>query len=206
MGRTPRPLLKEARYAIHMMPLSAFSTSPGINIEDANARHTELLYGRQTSYSNYHNLDGLLVSTQATDTHTYKYVQLFRSGVIETAGFAAVASNEQKLLPSAHLAKEFRAAIQNHAKALISLGINGPLCVAVSLLNVGDHRLYISEFDQMSCDRDDLELPDLWFDSVLDLAQNPDVALRPTLDVLWQCFDMQRCYFYDENGSWAPPK
>lgn len=206
MARTPKPLLKNARYVIHMLPLTAFSASPAINIEDAYSRHTELLFGRQTSYSNYHNLDGLLISSQATATHAHKYVQLFRSGAIETVGFAALANDERKLLPSVYLATEFRAAIRNHAKALASLGVSGPVCIAIALLNVGDHQLALSNHDFKDCDRDDLELPELWFDSVLALSQNPDSALRPTLDVLWQCFDTPHCYYYDENGNWAPPR
>ncbi|GAB1846374.1 hypothetical protein MyNCGM683_12030 [Achromobacter xylosoxidans] len=206
MGRTPKPLLKSVRYVIHMLPLSAFATSPGIDIEEAKARHTELLFGRQISYTDYYNLDGLLISSQATQTHVYKYVQLFRSGAVETSGFAALANNEQRLLPSLHLAQEFRAAIQNHAKALISLGVSGPICVGISLLNIGDHQLALDNYHFKSCDREDLELPELWFDSILTLAQDPDAALRPALTILWQCFDEPRCYYYNDDGVWEPPR
>lgn len=55
----------------------------------------------------------------------------------------------------------------------------------------------------MYSDRPQLTLPDGWIEA-LDSPAPVDDVVKPILDVLWEAFDANRCYDYDENGTWSP--
>ena len=78
-------------------------------------------------------------------------------------------------------------------KTLLKLGITGPVAIAVTWLSVGDHKLAIDNYSMSDTDRDDLELPEVWFESIEDLSLDVDMVVRPVLDILWQSFNQVGC-------------
>lgn len=203
-GRTPRRLWKQSRYVIHIFPIVSFADTTTIDIASMEGKGNELLFGRMSSYSTSFNLDGLVAASHIDQDHDQKYVQLFRNGALETVGFSGLLVDDQKIIPSQFIATELRSAVLVQLKTLIKLGITGPVAIAVSWLSVGDHQLSISNYACAPTDRDDLELPEVWADSIEDLSADVDRVVRPTLDILWQCFDSVACPLYDVEGKWNP--
>ena len=98
------------------------------------------------------------------------------------------------------MAKKFIAATR-------SFGISGPAILGVSLLDSSNYGLGL--FDRRAgtqrvtgpADRGDLVVPEAWIESV-EVAPDLDEIVRPQLDILYQSFDAERCFEYDENGTW----
>lgn len=205
-GRTPRRLKAGAQYAIHILPLVSFAQSTKVELSSLYTENKHLLYGRMSSLSCYHNLDGLLWASHLDTEQDHKYVQAFRNGAIESVGFAGILIDERKILPSTLLAEEFRSALAAQLPILLSLGVSGPIAVAVTWLSVGDYEFPTTNYHSTHADRDDLEVPEAWADSIDEAAADIDTVARPLLDTLWQCFDVYRCPLYDEHGKWIAKK
>ena len=91
--------------------------------------------------------------------------------------------------------------------ALQAIGITGPVVIALSLLTAEGYRIGLNELEgTASSDRDDLELPEVWVESIEELRLNIDTVVRPLFDMLYQCFNEKRCELYDISGNWSPPK
>lgn len=202
-GRTPRKLKAGAQYVIHILPLVSFAQSSKVDLSKLYSENRHLLYGRLSSISCFHNLDGLVWASHLDAEHDHKYVQAFRHGAVESAGFAGILIDNRKILPSSLLAGEFRAALMAQLPVLTSLGISGPIAVAVTWLSVGEYEFPTTEIHSTRADRDDLEVPEIWVDSIETAVGDVDTVARPLLDTLWQCFDVYRCPLYDDRGKWV---
>lgn len=204
-GRMPRPLIAGARYVIHILPVAAFAAEMPVSITKFANQGNKLLFGRLSSFATFFNLDGLVASSAFNQTEDAKYVQLFRNGAIETAGFFGLTHDSQKIIPAEFFANELRSALATQLDALISLGISGPVVIATAFLSVRDYRLGVSNYHLPATDRDDLELPEIFSESIYELSSDIDVVARPILDILWQSFGQQFCGMYDPHGLWRGP-
>ena len=101
-GRTPRPIWRDSKYVIHILPLASFSGNSKIDVTALHSKGKELLFGRVNFCSEYFNLDGLVAASPVDNEYDHKYVQLFRNGAIETVGFVGVLQNDSKIIPSTY--------------------------------------------------------------------------------------------------------
>lgn len=149
-------------------------------------------------------MDGLVTFPGARrDQRTY--LQLFRSGAIEAvdAGFIAWAG-EDKRIPALALETRLIEATRDYLSLLVSLGITGPVAVALSFLGVRGYKLSMQnvfEPDEPGVlDRDDLVVPDTLVD---DLGCDVATMLKSTFDIVWNAFGWPRSLGYDDHGSWT---
>lgn len=114
---------------------------------------------------------------------------------------------ESHTIPSSTVSNFFRDAIIRFIKAAQSFGFSGPAVVSTSLLHVSDYKFGLGQqfyqFNRAMSDRQHLILPEIWVDSI-ETMKDVDIVVRPTLDILWQAFDVERCYEYNEQGVWSP--
>jgi hypothetical protein len=59
----------------------------------------------------------------------------------------------------------------------------------------------MSEVSEVA-DRPDMIVPEAWIEDI-ESVRDVDVLVRPLLDVLYQSFDVERCFEYDESGRWG---
>lgn len=201
-GRTPIPLWKEARYVLHIFPIASFSGNFKVDPGEVDRDNCYLLLEPRQSFRRYYNLDGLVLAYGIDERQNARYVQLFRDGALETAGFVGRFLDNQEIIPAVRLI-ELRAALSKQLQALMNIGIVGPVGVSLSLLSVQNYKILSEEYE-LATDRDDLELPEVWMESIEDLNGNVDILLRPIFDTLWQCFNELRCPLYDGSGKWNP--
>ncbi|MEP6878029.1 MAG: hypothetical protein ABI865_04210 [Nitrosospira sp.] len=199
-GRTPVPLLKESRYVLHILPLASFSGSFRINPGAIDRKDRISLLGPVNSFKEHYNLDGVVLASGIGDKGYVKYMQLFRNGALEATGFIGSTMDERKYIPLFRFAG-LRDGLITQLPTLLAMGISGPVVVALSLLSVAGYKIGHQEFTS-PVDRDDLELPEVWVESIDELRGNIDAVMRPIFDMLFQCFDEQRCDFYDGDGNW----
>jgi hypothetical protein len=59
----------------------------------------------------------------------------------------------------------------------------------------------MSEVSEVA-DRPDMVVPESWIEDI-ESVTDVDVLVRPLLDVLYQSFDVERCFENDERGQWV---
>lgn len=152
------------------------------------------------------NLDGLHIYTAGPDGSKLGITNLYRNGSIETtlpigfpsdAGLGHIFSNDL-----ANSVREVFALFLQYAK---ETEVQGPVLLRLALFSTSgyafDRGSSIRRQDRMA-DRPDLILPTHLMDNLN--AVSVDAIVRPNLDLVWQCFNMERCTYYSVAGEWAP--
>jgi hypothetical protein len=192
---------------VHVMPLSSMGGQEEVDVVAAHARFTELALSGWNSIDRLLNLDGLLVYQALGKDELYNYVQLYRSGMVEIYSSPySFERGDQSFIPSQNLAHFFHEAIGKALATPARFGVGGGAFIGISLLDAAGHTLGVGQmfnlYHKAVSDRPDLVLPERWVESI-DEFKIDDVA-KPLLDMLWQCFGLERCSYYDDAGVWVP--
>ena len=158
------------------------------------------------------NLDGLVVhpGIRGEDGRVNSYVQVFRTGALEAARYGGRVDGDGTIIPGRTLSAYVRdVAGKLRTAARTSFGITGPAILAAAILDTSGYGLGV--FDKQRglngatepADRGDLIVPETWIESI-ESDSDMDQFVRPVLDILYQSFDCERCYDYDEQGNWIP--
>lgn len=192
---------------VHVMPLASMAGQSEIDVIEAKKRYLELALSSFGSFGSTLNLDGLFVYQALGKEELYNYVQLYRSGAVEIYGSPfSFEHGEQSIIPSQHLATFLHEAIGKALAIPAKFGVSGGAYVGISLLEAEGHIFGVGQmfniFFKAVADRRHLVLPERWVENIEDFKID-DVA-KPLLDMLWQCFGVDNCTYYDEAGRWAP--
>lgn len=212
--RTPRPMQPGPICLVHLVPLASMGGRLAPNIAALEHDFTKFIFSDWGGGSRALNLDGLLVYTANQRGGVINaYVQAFRSGALEAGRFGGSLSyltedgDPPKRIPSTTVTTFYREAVVKFVAIANALGYSGPAIVRFALLNIQGYEFAVGEQywgqGQAFSDRPDLVLPDAW---VEDLAApfDVDTLIRPMMDILWQAFDVSRCFEYDKSGVWCP--
>jgi len=212
--RTPRPMQPGPMCLVHMVPLASMGGRLAPDISTLENDYTKFIFSDWGGASRALNLDGLLVYIADQRGGVINaYVQAFRSGALEAGRFGGSLSyfTEEgelpKRIPSTTVTTFYREAVARFMATANALGCSGPAVLRFALLNIQGYEFAVGERysgrGKAFADRPDLVLPDVWIE---DLAApfDVDTLVRPMMDILWQAFDVSRCFEYDESGAWCP--
>lgn len=205
-GETLRPMKGGPLVAIHLMPLVSFLEPQAIDVRSVYHDYTGFMLPDWGGASRTLNLEGLIVhAVGKKEREEYVYVQLFRNGRVEVVSFAGHLWDTEKIIPSTTLGKVLRATIHQIPLQLCRLGLQGPCTIGLSLLGIEGYTLSVDQryynAQHKNAERDELILPESLIDE-LSTVIDADAVARPILDILWQCFDIERSLDYDEKGNW----
>jgi hypothetical protein len=203
-GETQIPLDSGPKLVLHLLPISAFSGSPVIDLKTAEAPMNKLKpMGQPTNYGPpQYNFDGLSFAG-GNGVSTFSYIQLFRNGVIESVG-ARIAGGKFVL------GNRFEADLllaRSYMKFQKEIGAELPLFLAISILTAKGFTFYPREptgFDSWMhinpIQQDLLAVPEVMIED-----ENADIGtlIRPALDALWQSSGWPGSPGYDANGKWV---
>lgn len=210
--RTPTPIDRQPAALVHLVPILSFDQTDALDpkaaFEALKSRPPYCLGGNLGDL--LYNLDGVL-RAYLEDGKATAYLQLFRDGSIESLclgrPFFAEREGQGMFFPT-----NFDIQVFEFTSAAISFladqDVPPPYSLAVSLLNAHSYTPYLSERDHFHRSRTGslttnyALLPDLLLETT-DPADLPQ-ALRPLLDVAWQAFGFERCFSYDQDGTWTP--
>ena len=192
---------------VHVMPLSSMSGQEEVDVVAAHGRFTELALSGWSGIDRLLNLDGLLVYQALGKEGLYNYVQFYRTGMVEVYSSPySFERGDQSFIPSQTLAQFFHEAIGKALATPARFGASGGAFVGISLLDAAGHTLGVGQmfnlYHKAVSDRPNLVLPERWVESIEEFKID-DVA-RPLLDMLWQCFGLEKCSYYDDAGVWVP--
>lgn len=191
-AETPVRLQAGPRLVLHMIPLSAFD--PGFVAKLPNEPGDPNLFPLYSmGYDGRPNFDGFVTyySPGGREPRT-SYLQLFRSGCIETVDTLLLAANassplvQERIIPSVALEHRLIESLQRYLQVARSMGVEPPAFVALTLMGVKGFSLYVDPQFRTSApvpiDRDPLIIPATL---VEDFGVPADVMLKPAFDAVW---------------------
>ena len=199
---TPVPLMQYSKVVLHLMPVN-FSNFP--NQVDIAACE-QLLLSKNPIYSSRgsfrFNFDGAVHFDVTAESKSSSYLQLFRSGIIETVSSYFIRPREgQQLIPSIPFEEKLISALTDYLILYKELELEPPIMAFLSLLFVKGFSIaaHSSGNDQSNpIERDHLILPDLLIE---DFNQEASVILRPWFDNIWQACGWDKSISYDDEGN-----
>jgi len=196
---------------LHLIPVQAFSPGAVLDLSllDYQAiNQLPTISGTGNAFR--HNLDGCLVcAVNHSEKRTLAYTQIFRNGCIEAAdAFLLSAPNNQRglsgerLIPSISFEKKIAAALGAYLKFIQRLGIQSPVYLTLSLLQVAGYYMSVrydfNGLDGSYIDRSEVLLPEI---AMEDLSEDPYIVLRPLFDMVWNAAGWPRSMNYNEDGT-----
>jgi hypothetical protein len=192
---------------LHLVPLSILDSNFQVEVAQLSKDYLKIPPLNAVPSTYRHNLDGILTYTQTQrDEPTKNYLQVFRSGVIESVACNLSRQQDGKLqMPAFVVEQKVLQAMVKYNVVVKELGVSLPIVVMLSLHGFKNYRLWFNSvwYDYDGChpiDRDTVLLPDVLLE---DFATPPDTLLRPVFDALWQAAGFANCANYGPNGRWG---
>jgi hypothetical protein len=205
-GETPIALESTRRLILHVAAISSLENEAPIDMREALRRSLDMrvaAFGSPFEYrSESFNVDGMVIYSRAK---CLDYLQVFRSGSIETVDVTSVSTDEK--LNSRAIEEKLFADVPRYVSYLQSLGIVPPIIVALTLTGVrGLHHAEQHSIDRArrtvpTIDRDVVSIPELFIDAE-QIAKAPQMYLAPIINSLWQAGGHAGCPRYRDDGTY----
>ncbi|WP_437759503.1 AlbA family DNA-binding domain-containing protein [Sorangium sp. So ce1389] len=202
---TPVMLEGPRRLVLHVIPFSSVSLNAHMDLKPWEKDLPFPLGGAVTNYR--HNFDGFLTWTSGRGNRQHSYLQVFRTGALETVATLETAPPQDGLFefyPN-QIEGGVLDRLPKYIAELRKSAIEPPLVILMSLLNVKGATVHISRRSfrgDFPVDRDMLLLPEaLLEDYPEDLSLVIPRLLRPAFDALWQACGVPQCPYYDQEGN-----
>lgn len=199
----PVPLLHGGTAVLHLLPLSAFTETPHLDLSDQHRVTPPPLTTTGCSFRN--NLDGVVSFSVEESGLETSYTQLFRSGMIEGVGVFKANHGLPLNISSLILERELIRSLGDYFTKLKVLNVEPPYYLFLTLVKVRGWRLAVYESEhklkeQLPLREDMLKLPEVVIE---DVGARPDAILRPAFDLIWNAFGFGNCTDYNVDGEWC---
>ena len=211
---TPVQLMDSGILVIHVVPLSAFDVTPTLPLRDIERDFRAFVpIGSTTATGMRINFEGVLKTSNADPQATQHraYVQLYRSGIVETvtSTLAAVSSGTPII---SNLDDRLIYEIMRTLNDLVSVGIEPPFAVLVSLVEVNGARFNFARgqnslwFDNLGnpLDRDQYHFDEIIFETVPTTQAECAAVIRPVLDQMANAGGNATSPIFDDQGHYIP--
>lgn len=210
-GDTPYPIQDHSSFiALHIIPLSAFTTSFRLNSETL----LSLKEGEYSSFFNplFHrgcshriNLDGVVAYTADEKKIASTYSQLYRNGIFEAVESRIIprrSESEQKTLPMFPIEDGIMKYSSKVINLLSQLEIQPPFYIFLTLSGIKGFTVYVpSAYTCFECEpitQKDLLLPEIIFENT---EENIQHKFRPVFDMIWNAGGVSKSLNFDEDGN-----
>jgi len=179
------------RLAMHVAPLSSMRGGR-LDVVGACRAHPAMPMNTLNLTTRI-NLDGFIRFSTSHDGHLVSYIQVFRSGVIESVDCLVFKGHGHERPENHHIFEEdfvslIGSQVRDQLPLLEELALAPPYVVMVSLLGVNSWELAYSSTRGGVLDRDDIVLPEL----LLERREDVDAALAEIDELLWQAAGLER--------------
>jgi hypothetical protein len=192
---------------LHVVPFDAFSGGRTFDVSRIYGQNILPLRPLTISgvFSDRHNFDGIVTYSYIDERiPPPSYLQLFRSGIIESVDTRRVSPHggKQLWIPGQSWEEELLGAMRKYMEIQTNIGVTSPIVIMLSLLNVKGARMFgapaaINQ-DELMVDRDHLIAPEVMVEnSSVDLEQ----LLKPVFDVIWNACGHPGSISYGNDGK-----
>ncbi|MEN0065952.1 MAG: ATP-binding protein [Myxococcota bacterium] len=205
------------RVYVHLLPLSlGAEVGRQIDPQDWGEQRSKLAPLGASGCNYRYNIDGYLTFARnpyEAEQSSYRkaqrsYLQAFRQGTLVSATCRYVTMRDDVwYIPSSLFEKDVMRFVHQKLSVMANVGVELPIVVLVSLVNMRGVRLAISNYAPIKeqgepIDREALTLPEALFEEVPPDALAAARLLRPLFDGLWQACGHPECLNYDPDGNW----
>jgi Schlafen, AlbA_2 len=210
----PVPLSSTLLICAHAIPHVSLSGAASVDLLKAANLHELIAPIYSAGHSTTFNIDGLLTHTPFEMGEVNGYLQVFRSGIIESVDSAMMIPMQDghtprpNGVPTTECARQIFGFLSRVRRLLRELEIEPPASIFISLLGIKGAILYVATSVALrrdgtgAFDRDTVTLPELLLQNFDDAAAHE--LAKPLLDALWQAAGYPRCFDYDDGGQWKP--
>ncbi len=199
-GETPINMNPGAKIVLHVIPIGAFDPAYNFDLTSLQQQYPPLLY--ETGRSGRYNFDGFL---SFSDTY-FSYTQTFRNGIIEAVDACMV----MPISDSRDIQKEYEEKIiqgvTNYTSIQKKLGVEPPLFIMFSLLDVKGYSMSGNSLFMLSSlrhnhqiDRNNLLVPEVMIEN---FDFEPSKVMKPIFDAVWNACGYPGSQNYDDSGNW----
>jgi hypothetical protein len=210
-GETPVSLGTGAKTVLHIVPMGAFDPANVLSASALEGQSSQLQPIAGGISGSRYNLDGFVTfDRRSGGSSDDSYAQLFRSGCLEAVDTYLLERPDEvrgystnKIIPSIAFESEICQALRRYLAALKNLGVEPPLYVMLSLLEVSGYVMAVSKpfpGDKVPIDRDTLVLPEVLLE---DRGAEPARVIRPAFDAIWNACGWPGSINYDDKGNWV---
>lgn len=206
-GRSPRPLVSGGRLIIHIVPLSAVTSSSSMQVDLGKVFEQHRAFSPISSMGPppRFNLEGLI--NERGGEQNSGYTQIFRNGIVEATKAPIAGIHEgKKYIPSRNLEKHVFESLPNYIHGLRDLGVPTPLIVLITLEGVKDAAYKVSSGifhdPEPAIERDVVFLPECVINEYGDVAEYHR-AVKPAFDALWNTAGYVSAQTFTADGVWV---
>lgn len=210
-AETPVVLSGSRRLILHIAPVASLDDEPRLDVTVAQkqaAAKQIVSFGSTLDYrTDRFNVDGLVVWTFLRDSPCLDYLQVFRSGLLETVDITCLENGEE--LATGTIESQLIKLAPLYTSYLRDLAIDPPFVIGLTLVGVRGMRhaeqseLARARRDFPTFDRDVITLPELFVDAE-QLGQPAPTYLAPMIHALWQAGGRPGCPRYAADGTYSP--
>lgn len=202
-SETPVKLRDGGKVVLHVVPLALVGRAALVDMQAWAKQPPRSLDG--SSWGSHFNADGHLGFVGDDERGYGGYLQLLRTGAVEAAIVYDQKIERLSVMNIWHVEMQVAAGLKEYLPALERIGVEAPVSVALSLVNVRGFGLVKSPLRGKGghpvVTRDVVTLPDVLVER---FDADPVAFMRPVFDALWQTFGLPRSYCYDDEGNWNP--
>lgn len=200
-GNTPVPLIESPKLVMHFLPYEAFDPTTKKNYTEKFATdYYELRPYPCGSLEPRYNFDGFLVYCSKHGSHkSVAYSQCFEEGNIEMVVTDFIQTNGSKFIHNGFDVNLMRSAM-NSMKRIISIGINAPVIIFISVLGVRGFSIDMGP--AYGNEHHPIEHNNLLLSEVIvkDLNESETDFLKTPIDTIWRACGYPRNMRLDEDG------
>ena len=204
--RSPVSLQQGARMVLHVVPRAAFSTANAIDIAALESQDNRISPMGQIAMNYRVNLDGFVTFYTASGCSSADaYTQVFRNGAVESASVLDVDQLGAAYIPSVAYERNIIGVLRSYLEIAGKFELHPPYFAFLSLVAVRGARLVVQNAwgdpRVLTTNDETLMLPEI---AIEERCVQPEKALRPLFDMVWNAFGYSRSSNYDEHGNWSP--
>jgi hypothetical protein len=213
-GNTPVTLLDGGVLVLHVAPFSAFAVGTAFSLQEA-ARDPNKFPTLLDSFARRHQVtfDGLLVTSNldAPPTPQRAYTQVLRTGGVEAVASSLTRGQKNEWLILPHIEAIIICYARVYASSLHMIGVEPPMAVFASLLNVKGMRLlqdfnsrgFPEDWPSVTLADDQLHFVETIFETIPTNDKECAKRLRVTLDHLSNAAGLSSSPYFDANGDYT---
>jgi hypothetical protein len=214
--QAPVKLLDQTCMTMHIVPFSALDPRSVISLEKIEKDPSQFPPLASSSARTWRiNFDGILRLSNANEKagEQRAYVQVFRSGIVESVASSVAVGERPEGVPPRLLSYKIEGMMLlngvRYLKTLAALGVEPPYAVLLSLIgvkgaaiNVGIQANWADDDDITILDRDQLHFTEVILETVPRSNQELGVMLRPLIEQIANAAGRAKSSSYGPNGEY----
>ncbi len=137
----PFKFIEKDKVALHIMPVASLANNIKLDLKLIDAKLNSFFPIESGGHNRLYNFDGRMNYFAAPEKMIASYVQIFRNGVVESVISGFLDIQKRQNIFGKEIERSLREAIAQYLIGLNSIGVDYPVFISISFLNVKGARI-----------------------------------------------------------------